>query len=98
MTYGLSVSAASAPRGGGSGADSGAVWAFALALLGIPLTAVVSIAAVVLAHRSLRRSDEAGQRGAGLASAALVIGYGTIAVTVVVLAFAVAFLASSTAA
>ena len=97
MTFGAPASAARAPSAG-AGADSAAVWAFALALLGVPLTAMVSIAAVVLAHRSLRRSDEAGQRGAGLASAALVIGYGTIAVTVVVLAFVVAYIASSRAA
>lgn len=96
----MTIGASQAPRAAqqSAQADAAAAWAFALSVLGIPLTAVVSAIAVVLAHRSLRRGDAASKRGAGLASAALVIGYGWIAVSFVALAFIVAYLVTSTSA
>jgi hypothetical protein len=57
-----------------------------LAVLALVFAFVFAPAGIVLAHLARRRITESGERGAGLATAALVVGYVIVAVAVVTLA------------
>jgi hypothetical protein len=78
-------------------ANTSATIAFVLSLLGLVLTPVVDIAAVIVAHHALGTIRRTGEAGAGLAKAALVIGYSLIGIGVLVTAFFVAMLFGSVA-
>lgn len=77
--------------------NSSATIAFVLSLLGLVFTPIVDIAAVIVGHHALRTIRRTGEAGAGLAKAALAIGYGLIGVGALVTAFIVAMLVGSTA-
>lgn len=77
--------------------NSSATIAFVLSLLGLVFTPIVDIAAVIVGHHALRTIRRTGEAGAGLAKAALAIGYGLIGVGALVTAFVVAMLVGSTA-
>jgi uncharacterized membrane protein len=73
-----------------SATNSSATIAFVLALLGLVFTPVVDVAAVIVGHHALATIRRTGEQGAGLAKAALVIGYSLIGLGVLVVAFVVA--------
>ena len=77
--------------------NSSATIAFVLALLGLVLTPVVDIAAVIVGHYALATIRRTGEAGAGLAKAALAIGYSLIGIGVLVVAFVAAAVAGSIA-
>lgn len=77
--------------------NTSATIAFVLALLGLVLTPVVDIAAVIVGHYALATIRRTGQQGAGLAKAALAIGYSLIGLGALVVAFVVAAIAGSVA-
>jgi uncharacterized membrane protein len=77
--------------------NSSATIAFVLSLLGLVLTPVVDVAAVIVGHYALRTIRRTGEAGAGLAKAALGIGYSLIGVGTMTTAFFVAMLAGSVA-
>jgi uncharacterized membrane protein len=77
--------------------NSSATIAFILALLGLIFTPVVDIAAVIVGHHALATIRRTGEPGAGLAKAALAIGYSLIGIGVCVVAFMVAVIAGSVA-
>ena len=89
---------ASAAPGDASTTNTSAIIAFVLSLLGIVLTPIVDIAAVILGHHALASVRRTGQPGASLAKAALVIGYTLIVTGVAVAAFFVSMIAGSVAA
>jgi len=67
--------------------NSSATIAFVLSLLGLVLTPVVDIAAVIVGHHALGTIRRTGEAGAGLATAALAIGYSLIGIGALVIAF-----------
>jgi hypothetical protein len=77
--------------------NSSASIAFVLSLLGLVLTPVVDVAAVIVGHHALRTIRRTGEGGAGLAKAALAIGYSLIGVGVLVGSFFVAMIVGSIA-
>ena len=77
--------------------NSSATIAFVLALLGLVFTPVVDIAAVIVGHHALATIRRTGEQGAGLAKAALAIGYSLLGTGLLVVAFVVATLVGSTA-
>jgi uncharacterized membrane protein len=77
--------------------NSSATIAFVLALLGLVFTPVVDIAAVIVGHHALATIRRTGEAGAGLAKAALAIGYSLIGIGVLVVAFMAAAVAGSIA-
>jgi len=77
--------------------NGSATVAFILALLGLVLTPVVDIAAVIVGHYALATIRRTGEPGAGLAKAALAIGYSLIGIGTLVVAFAVAAVSGSIA-
>jgi hypothetical protein len=77
--------------------NTSATIAFVLALLGLVLTPVVDIAAVVVGHHALATIRRTGEQGAGLAKAALAIGYSLLGLGALVVAFFVAAVAGSIA-
>ncbi len=78
--------------------STSATIAFVLSLLGLVLTPVVDIAAVIVGHYALATIRRTGQAGAGLAKAALVIGYSLIMVGLATTAFLAAMIAGAVAA
>jgi len=77
--------------------NTSAVIAFVLSLLGLVFTPIVDIAAVILAHHALSTTRRTGQAGAGLAKAALVIGYSLIVAGAALTAFLASMIAASVA-
>jgi hypothetical protein len=80
-----------------AGTNTSATIAFVLALLGLVFTPLVDIAAVIVGHYALATIRRTGEQGAGLAKAALAIGYSLLGIGVLVTAFVVAMLVGSTA-
>jgi hypothetical protein len=80
-----------------AGTNTSATIAFVLALLGLVFTPVVDIAAVIVGHYALATIRRTGEQGAGLAKAALAIGYSLLGIGVLVTAFVVAMFVGSTA-
>jgi uncharacterized membrane protein len=78
-------------------ANASATIAFVLSLLGLVFTPVVDIAAVIVGHHALRTIRRTGEAGAGLAKAALGIGYSLIGIGALVTAFLIAMLIGSIA-
>src|SRR5512143_3440865 len=78
-------------------ANTSATIAFVLALLGLVLAPVVDIAAVIVGHHALGTIRRTGEAGAGLAKAALAIGYSLIGMGALVTAFLVSMIAGSVA-
>ena len=76
----------------GGGAPSAGSEISPLAVAAFVASFIVSLAGVVLGHMALGEIRRTGKRGHGLAVAALVIGYGAIALTLIA---ALAFLAGS---
>ncbi len=77
--------------------NTSATIAFVLALLGLVLTPVVDIAAVIVGHHALATIRKTGEAGAGLAKAALAIGYSLIGIGTLVVVFVAAAIAGSVA-
>ena len=67
--------------------NASATIAFVLSLLGLVLTPVVDVAAVIVGHHALSTIRRTGEAGASLAKAALAIGYSLIGIGALVIAF-----------
>jgi peptidyl-prolyl cis-trans isomerase B (cyclophilin B) len=78
-------------------ANTSATIAFVLSLLGLVFTPIVDVAAVIVGHHALSTIRRTGEAGAGLAKAALAIGYGLIGVGALVTAFLIAMIFGSIA-
>jgi uncharacterized membrane protein len=78
-------------------ANTSASIAFVLSLLGLVLTPVVDVAAVIVGHHALSTIRRTGEAGAGLAKAALAIGYSLIGIGTMTTAFVVAMIFGSVA-
>ena len=78
-------------------ANTSATIAFVLSLLGLVFTPVVDIAAVIVGHHALSTIRRTGEAGAGLAKAALAIGYSLIGIGALVVGFVAAMIFGSIA-
>jgi hypothetical protein len=77
--------------------NTSAVIAFVLSVLGLVFTPIVDIAAVIVGHHALAVIRRTGESGAGLAKAALIIGYSLIVAATVLAAFFASMIAGAIA-